>query len=341
MPTDRPSPDAQARGLRLRRRIARAFFQGLAVLGLVFIAWGAWRTGMTRGAIGLALFALTTAALSCGAVSIWLAPILDERPERSKHRMPPSPGRDERLRRALEFLPEPRPAGWTRPFSPKLTRTWLAFSTDVAIVWWVIEDDEIGDVLYVALTSRDLQRRVADERVGDILAQFRSVGPFAEMLTTPASLSEKYPAARTWVALPYETLARLTIPDRPAKWVDEPLDEYLAATRRHLPDKLPEGWSTPVAFDGRDDVLEGLCWMIGDRDVVMVVNLIDADDRQELAVTLFQPDGTRAAEEPARRALAHIRGVGAFAPADMDPSDDGPITYVARVQGTTSRVEPH
>jgi hypothetical protein len=340
MATSVPSPAEEARRADRRRRLARALFQGLAALGLVLVAWGAWRIGIRRGAVGLAGFLLEMTALFGCAFAIWLEPIHDERPEQSKSRMPPSPDRDRCLRRALEFLPEPHPAGWTRPFSPKLSSSWLAFAADAAISWWVFDDDEIGTVLYVALTSRDLQRRVADEHVADILAQFRFVGPFAELLTAPTFIAKKYPAARTWVALPYETLGALTVPDKLAKWVDEPRNDYLAAVRALLPDELPEGWSTPVAFDGSSDLLEAMCWVIEAGDVVMIIMGI-GEDLRELAVTVFEPLGTRATEEQARAVLAHFRGVGAFAPADLDPEDDGPVTYGARVLDTTSRAEPN
>ncbi len=340
MATADPSTDDRVRSLRRRRRITRALFQGLAAFGFVLIAWGAWRTGTPRGAIRLAAFALAMSPLLCGAFALWLERIDDEQPERSNLSIPASRDRDTRLRLALEFLPEPRPAGWTRPFSPRGTVCWLAFAADVAVFWWVLDDDQIGTFLYVALTSRDLQRPVAHEHVGDILAQFRFVGPFAEMLTTPTDLATKYPAARTWVALPYETLAGLTVPEKPVKWVDDPRNDYLAKVRAHLPDKLPEGWSTPVAFDGSSDLLEAMCWLITAGDVVLVIMGIGEDVR-ELTVTVFLPEGRRATEEQARRVLAHFRGVGAFAPADMDPSDDGPVTYAAPVLGATPRAEPN
>ena len=128
--------------------------------------------------------------------------------------------------------------------------SWVAFSGGAVIITYFI-DEPPGRHLFVTLASKDADS-ISDERAADILAHFRGVGPFMERTFTPDVIAERFPHVRTWVALPYETIKNLPIPARPPAILDTPLNPHLRAVRKHLPTKLPDDWSVPLAVTHLD-----------------------------------------------------------------------------------------
>jgi hypothetical protein len=147
------------------------------------------------------------------------------------------------------------------------------------------------------------------------------VGPFAEVGHPPKDLLRRYPAVRTWVFWPKESIAHVKLPAQEPVVIDKPLNAHLRAVRSHLPDKLPAGWSPPLAITEvlPDSAWKHGAWLIDDDDLCIVAALTRAQGRADLMVLLFHPDGTSVNEGRASNTLRHFQGIDEFAQTECGP----------------------
>jgi hypothetical protein len=211
----------------------------------------------------------------------------------------------------------------------------VAFSDGVRIMAWVAPYD-LGYHLLVALARED-GASVSDARAGEILPHFCGVGPFMETDWSPAMIRERFPHARQWVALPCETIAQIPAPVAPPAVIDKPLNAHLRAVRKHLPAKLPEAWSVPVAVTEPQGNYTGGFWLIEQDDVAFIVTLVGSLNRAKLAVTIFFPSGETVNEACAYGILRHFRGVSEFAQCDDDRTIAGARTYLGEIVPTAEQ----
>jgi hypothetical protein len=272
--------------------------------------------------------ALTFAGLSLHVLFLFGRPV---GPKTS--RMPISLDRLRRLHKALDFLPEPLPESWSPALSPHGTVLWrVIVGGDVVLLAWVVCYN-VGDRLHVTLAHEREARAVDDTRAAEILAHFRGVTSFAEQAKTLRPILEKLPGARTWLALPFETVRSMPVPSAPPELTTTPLNAHLAAVRRHLPSKLPEGWSVPLAITEQRFGWRHGAWMIEHEDVISIVMMFVSGGRPKLSVTLFRPDQSEVGEYDALDILKHFRGVREFVQTEMtDPEQiAGARSYVSEV----------
>ena len=312
-------------------------FGGFLALAIFMGGWWAW-VGFKQGpraAWAVCFVAVATAFAAYGLVGLWMGPLLDDRSV-SLRELVLAPKRMKRMLDLLEFLPEETPTGWRGPINPKPTDgCWVSFSSGAAIIAYFTEELH-GRYLHVTLASKDTSS-ISDERAADILTHFRDVGPFMEMDFTPNVIADHFPHVRTWVALPYETIKKLPIPARPPAILDRPLNAHLRAVRKHLPTKLPEGWSVPLAVtqfaDEEADHGAG-AWLVDDDDATFLVQLVGSQDRAKLCVIVWHPGGETVSEPRAYSILAHFRGISAFVQCEDDGSIAGARTYLGEIETT-------
>lgn len=315
-------------------------FGGLLLLAIVVCgswAWVGFKQG-PRAAWAVCFVAVATAFAAYGLVGLWMAPLLDDRPV-SLREFALGPKRMKCLGDLLEFLPEEMPAGWRGPINANPTAdSWIAFSGGAAIVAYFI-DESYGRHLVVTLASKNAAS-TSDDRAAEILTHFRGVGPFMETDFAPDLITERFPHLRTWVALPYETIKNLPIPARPPAILDTPLNAHLRTVRNHLPTKLPEGWSVPLAVthfaDAAADHGAGV-WMAMDDDAIFILQLVGSQERAKLCVIVWHPSGETVTEARAHDILRQFRGVSEFVQCKDDGSIAGARTYLGEIEPTVQQ----
>lgn len=312
-------------------------FGGLLTLAIVVggsWAWVGFRQG-PRAAWAVCFVAVATAFAAYGLVGLWMAPLLDDRPV-SLREFALGPKRMKRMADLLELLPEETPTGWSGPINPKPTDgCWIALSGGAAIIAY-FTDESYGRHFFVTLGSKD-PGSISDDRAADILTHFRGVGPFMETAFTPDVIAQSFPQIRTWVALPYETIKNLPIPAIPPAILDTPLNAHLRAVRKHLPTKLPEGWSVPLAVTHVDDAVADQwagVWIVMDDDAVFILQLVGSLDRAKLCVIVWHPSGETVTEARAHDILRHFRGITEFVQCGDDGSIAGARTYLGKIETT-------
>jgi hypothetical protein len=313
--------------VRLPRFRRRHFYSGVLAIGIVDEAFAAWRAYRLEVASLMAMVVLGSLVVAFALLGIWLEPLMEE-DELSARRVLGWPKRRKNLEKVAEFLPESTPPGWTRPFSPIGTIGWLAFVDRIAVFSWVVAYD-VGYRLHVMLAPVD-KRPVANDRAAEILSHFRGVGHFAEIAEPPIRISEEYPDGRTWIALSHDAIAAQPVPAKPPLVVDEPVNEYLAATRKFLPAKLPFEWSVPLALT---EPYQG-AWLIDDDDVCFIVCLLTSHDSAKLAVTIWHPDERTVEPARAHSVLGHFRGIRGFVPTGGAEDIPGAQVYLGEIETT-------
>ncbi len=242
------------------------------------------------------------------------------------------PRRMKRLLDLFELLPEEIPPGWIGPINSSPTAgSWTAFANGAAIIAYFY-DEPPHRHLFVTLASKDAAS-ISDERVAEIRTHFRGIGPFMETDVTIDAITKLFPHARTWVALPYETIRKMHVPAIRPAILDTPMNAHLRAVREHLPARLPEGWSVPLAVpDVRGDHESGY-WLLKEDDATCVVQLVTSQGREKLHVTIIGPEGQPVSETRAHGILEHFRGVREFAQCADDGSIKGGRMFLGEIGG--------
>jgi len=340
---------------RFRLRIPRPYWASAYVaVGIVFAAlvvWG-YATGRDGGpgmpawvplAFGLGM-CVGLVAVARDGFRVWY--VLNGPDDPSKVRVPVPDERLHRLGKALEFLPDPLPPDWTGVVSPHPSYVWRAFvGDDVVSISWAVRFDVGYRVLVTLGHTRDGGRSpapVSDGRAAQIFKHYRGVTHFVELASTPEPLATDLPGARTWVALAQEAeraLVERSLPAQPPQADERPLNEHLVAVRKHLPAKLPPGWSVPVAVtEVRDSWRDG-AWMIETRHAVLIAMMVPSQGRAKLAVTIMHPDESAVNEAEALGILKHFRGVQEFVQTDIEGKVTiaGARMYLGEIDPPTKR----
>jgi hypothetical protein len=166
------------------------------------------------------------------------------------------------------------------------------------------------------------QTPVSDARCLEVLRPMRGVAEFVECEPAPGD-----PLARVWLGMLPSSRLPFELPAVPGAPAAKDLPAQLVAARKHLPDKLPDGWSVPVAVtpDGAPSDRQGV-WAMGvDGDLVMAC-LCASEGRTRLMVGIARDDGTRASESAAVEVLRHFRGVVEFRES-TSPSDEPNVVF--------------
>ena len=229
-----------------------------------------------------------------------------------------------RLVNARRFLPTPLPAGWSRPVNPCGSACWhLSAGSEKLLVSQKLEDDEPGLVQALIFPPAGCKEPVATDRCMDILEPLKDVQEWFEV---PFNPEPRVPTARSFIAAPHGMLVRqadraMPRPDATRK----PLSRWLRAVReRHLPEKLPAGWSAPIArLD--DDI-----WMFEVDDFLVLAGYcVDEDRSVKLSVLLAA--GEKFSEEDATSILGKMRNVREFVPVHVE--EPAATLYFAEVVG--------
>jgi hypothetical protein len=232
-----------------------------------------------------------------------------DRPRRYGRRAYPFGARDawKRVFRAHDFLPEKQPPGWSVPFKLRAEESW---AMDVGDEGLLVRLQRRGPfwLLRAFITTRGGGRLANDSRCAEILSHLQGLGEWLE------SDAGAFPATRVWAAFPRAQRPRFDVPED-LSWPPEPAGKpRLAAVRKHLPEKLPEGWSLPVALadDHGTGWTDGGWLMAVDETLMAIVSLCTSDGREKLAVALFHRDGSDVGDAEAVDVLRHFRGVHEF-----------------------------
>jgi hypothetical protein len=213
----------------------------------------------------------------------------------------------DRLYRARDFLPEVPPPGWSASY---VTRDEHAWMTDVGELGLLVQLLHQGPIwgLRVHIVPRGSKIPASDARCAEVLGQLRRVGDFIEC----AGIDE-LPGVRVWLGLPHGMRPRWRLPPEVQEPREARVHPFLAAARKHLPEKLPAGWSVPVAMtDDRGTTWKDGAWMFAVDDLMVLVALCTSKGRIKLCVSMFYPPGEELSEGDALDVLKHFRGVVEF-----------------------------
>jgi hypothetical protein len=299
----------------------------VGVAGMAFAARELARGDDALLSSSVVMFGCSLAIVVLSMWSIRAFRMLSGRDEPSELRIPLSTDRMNRLNKAQEFLPDPCPPGWSSPISPHGTVAWRIYvGDDVVSLSWVVRYST-GYRVHVTLAQKD-GAPVGDRRAADIFAHYRGVNRFVELAQTPEKLVKELPGARTWIALPdevaREAVRSAPLPPKAPEPIERPLNEHLLAVRKHLPPKLPVGWSVPLAITEEHEGWTDGAWMIETREAILIVAIVASQGRAKLSVTIFHPDQSVVNEAQAMRVLKHFRGIGEFVQTDIKDARDLP-----------------
>jgi hypothetical protein len=166
----------------------------------------------------------------------------------------------------------------------------------------------------VFIAGKGTMEPVSDARCTEILGHIRNVGEFFE-----AEPDEDHPAVRLWFAVPEAARPQWPVPKSIPPPRERELSPHLVAARKYLPQRLPTGWSVPVAIgDDHGTEWKDGAWMIATPgDWFMIVFLVTSRGRVKLSVTFFASDGAEVSEGAAAGMLRHFRGVLEFAQTEV------------------------
>jgi hypothetical protein len=281
-----------------------------------------------KGMLGFVCFCL--GVLAAVGLLLWLlrsSRFPEEAPEPAERR-PRGPDVN-RLYYMREFLPETPPSGWSIPVAPNRASTWHIETGQERVIAEL--EQEAGLCALRVTVARHDRAEISDDRATEILGHFRGVGEFVEGVEMPDR-----PTARTWIAVPRGMRPKWRVPEAPPEPREPELSPHLVAARKYLPERVPKGWSVPVAItdDHGMDWKDG-AWMMGAGQEVIIACLCTSKGRVKLAVTIFRRDGEEVTEGTALELLRQFRGVLEFV--QTDPSEDeeeGPprCTYLGELQ---------
>jgi hypothetical protein len=237
--------------------------------------------------------------------------------------------RTERLFQARDFLPDEMPEGWTEPLAIGGSHRWMFDTKTESCALTIARKNGLTSVR-VYVVGRGTREPVTDARCSEILAHIRYVGEFIE-----GDQDADFPQARVWVGVPADERPRWRVPKSVPPPRERVLSPHLVAARKYLPQKLPRGWSVPVAIgDDHGTEWKDGAWMIGTSDDrFLIVCLVTSKGRVKLSVTFFGADGIEVSEGAAVEMLRHFRGVLEFAQTEAT-HDEGEVptrTYLGEI----------
>jgi hypothetical protein len=238
------------------------------------------------------------------------------------------PSRADVLLKARDFLPEEPPEGWSRPMATRSPVRWL-FETKTERCGLTLERHKVMSIVKVFIVGKGAHEPMSDARCAAILEHVRNVGEFIETDADP-----EYPEARTWIARPTGERPRWRVPKSIPAPRERVLSPHLVAARKYLPQKLPQGWSVPVAIgDDHGTEWKDGAWMIGTSDArFIVVCLVTSKGRVKLSVTFFGADAVEVSEGAAVDMLRHFRGILEFAQTEAVSGGEVPTrTYLGEL----------
>jgi hypothetical protein len=238
------------------------------------------------------------------------------------------PSRVTTLLQARDFLPEEPPEGWSIPLAIGGSHRWM-LDTKKETVALVLSRQRWMMAVKVFISGLGAKEPVSDARCAEILAHMRNVGEFIE-----AAADKEYPEIRVWVAIPTGIRPRWRVPRSIPAPRERELSPHLVAARKYLPQKLPDGWSVPVAIgDDHGTEWKDGAWMIGTTDErFIVVCLVTSRGRVKLSVTFFGADAIEMSEGAAVDMLRHFRGVLEFAQTEAVHEGEVPTrTYLGEI----------
>lgn len=315
------------------QRLRRAWFWILAAgvaAGLGWLLAFAERSGVlerrTVGMVLLGLLCVCVGGVAAIGLVLWLL-----RDSKFPELKPPERGPDvKRIYFMREFLPETPPPGWSVPVAPRGTNRWVVDTGDERIV--ALLEQEAGLCAFRVTVARHDRAEITEARGLEILGHFRGVGEFVE----GAQMTDR-PSARTWIAIPRGLRPKWRVPKAPPEPREPELSPHLVAARKYLPERVPKGWSVPIAItdDHGMDWKDG-AWMMGAGEEVIIACLCTSKGRVKLAVTIFRGDGQEVGEATALELLRQFRGVLEFVQTDSseEGEEDAPkrCTYLGELQ---------
>ena len=232
------------------------------------------------------------------------------------------PTRVGRLLEARDFLPEVPPEGWTVPLAVGGSYRWM-FHAKTELVALLVERDRGMTTVRVFIAGQGMKEPVSDARCAEILAHIRHASEFYE-----TEADKEYPETRVWLGVPPGVRPRWRVPESIPAPRERVLSPHLVAARKYLPQKLPQGWSVPIAIgDDHGTEWKDGAWMIGtSHRWFIVVFLVTSKGRVKLSVTFFGGDGHEVSEGSAAEMLRHFRGVLEFAQTEVT---EGSVEAVA------------
>jgi hypothetical protein len=300
---------------RLRFVVLLEWAQGLSSLGLVVAgAVHLAQVGFRDSVTYLVMFA----GLALGFWSLLgrRSRIIEERAQGVASPPPPkdeSSNRTDRLLDTRNLLPEEPPPGWSRPRAPRGARYWVV---DAGSETLRVELHRQGPstAAKVLIFQHGTTEPVSDARCAEILEHVQHVTEFFETDGYP-----DWPGARAWVGFTRRMRPRWPVPASVPAPRERELSPHLVAARKYLPQKLPAGWSVPIAIgDDHGTGWKDGAWMIGTTDDwFMIVFLVTSRGRVKLSVTFFGGDGHEVSEGSAAEMLRHFRGVLEFAQTEV------------------------
>lgn len=286
-------------------------------------------------AVPLGLILLCSFVLLCTTYVEKLGRLLEEERETPEGRAAEARERRKaslvsRLLQARDFLPDDPPEGWSRPVAVGGSHRWTV-DTDDEVLALVLERERWMMAIKVYIRGRGSEEPVGDARCKEILSHVKHVGEFIERDVDPA-----FPETRSFVAVPTDQRPRWKVPGGLPALRERRLSPHLVAARKYLPQKLPAGWSVPVAIgDDHGTEWKDGAWMVGTEDEeLMIVCLVTSKGRVKLSVSFFRPDATEITEGSAVEMLRHFRGVLEFVQTEAVAPAEGEVptrTYLGEI----------
>ncbi len=229
---------------------------------------------------------------------------------------------------ACDYLPVTPPPGWSTPVtSRRAVGTWLvtADGGEDLQVQMDIRGQRAPVVRVVILPPEGTTEPTSDARCREILRHLRVAGQWFELLVQPDTPERKVSSMRVWLGADWSLVPKLEsgridkLPELPET---RPLPTMTEELRRHLPEKLPSGWSVPIAL--RDD--DG--WMFQTERFLVVVGLRAVREHARLVVSLVADGEEELDRKQAAQVLRRFRYVREWVPEDAGDTP-GTHTYSA------------
>ena len=206
------------------------------------------------------------------------------------------------------LLPDEPPPGWSVPYALRDSDGWALDAGEHGLLAR-LERTGGNWALRVYITTRGSHVPADDQRCAELLGHLGGLGEWLECVGV-----DGLPGTRVWLAIPRALQAHWEVPPAPPPPPAEAIPR-LEAARAHLPEKLPEGWSVPVAMvDPHGFDWPHGAWMFAADDLVVMLSLWDERGPMKLFVAMFHPDGSDVEEGDAFDVLRHLREVHEFSP---------------------------
>ncbi len=225
------------------------------------------------------------------------------------------------------FIPRSPPSGWSAPVAPLGGCDWT-FTADGQDV--LVQLDCRGvDAVCVRVTilpPEGTTEPPSDARCREVLGRLVGIRMWIELL---GSGSGRLQSSRAWVGMPDEQPkgANGQLPERLPEVEGRVVSQTASELRRHLPEKLPRGWSVPVAMPSDDG------WIFQAAPFVVMLGFRTVLDRTKLFV-LLEPSAKRkhpVTWEEVIGVLRHLRNVRDFVPDGERKERAVPLSFTGEI----------